>query len=166
MSPGKNDRSQEDTVDFEDPLSNYDESYSDALEQALSEQSVTEIQAQPFASVSPDTPVAEALELLSSLRVACLLVTDNDKLVGVFTDRDVLDRVTLEYVKVKDQPVSSVMTPDPDFVYETDSAGAALAVIAVTGHRHVPVLTLDGALVGVVSPQRVTAFLRGFYEAG
>ncbi|MEQ8849260.1 CBS domain-containing protein [Botrimarina sp.] len=150
--------------DFEDPLSDYSETYADALEQALSEEPVTAIQAQPFASVSPDTPISAAVELLSRLHVACLLVADGDKLLGVFTDRDVLDRVALEYDSVKDQPISTVMTPDPVFVYETDSTGAALAVIAVSGHRHVPVLTLDGSVVGVVSPHRVTGFLQSVYE--
>jgi CBS domain-containing protein len=46
------------------------------------------------------------------------------------------------------------------FAYETDSAGAALSVMAVSGFRHVPVLDVDDKIVGIVSPPRVTAFLQ------
>jgi CBS domain-containing protein len=80
--------------------------------------------------------------------------------VGVFSDRDVLDRIALEYEQVKDRPVSEFMTTDPIYAYESDSAAAALSIMAVSGVRHVPVTNIDQKVVGIVSPQRVTEFLR------
>ena len=67
------------------------------------------------------------------------------ELVGVFSDRDVLERVALEYDQVKDRPVQR--TDDrrtPWCVYESDSAAAALSIMAVSGFRHVPVTNVDG----------------------
>lgn len=149
-----------DPFEFQDPLENYDpKTYSDPLEQALAEENVTAIQSTPYASVPPETPVAEAIKRLAELHVACLLVEQEGKLVGVFSDRDLLDKVALEYDQVKDQPVSEVMTDSPVFVYETDSAGAVLSVMAVSGYRHVPVLKADNTIAGIASPQRVTEFL-------
>ena len=146
---------------FQDPLENYDPPQcDDPLEQALEEQPVSAIQAQPYAGISPDETIEAAVRKLSHENVACLLVEKDGQLVGVFSDRDILNKAALEYDHVKDQPVWQVMNADPVFVYDTDSAAAALSVMAVSGFRHVPVLNLEKKLVGIVSPQRVCRFLR------
>lgn len=155
------DTSKSSSDEFQDPLENYDPpQYDDPLEEALVEQTVASLHTQPYASVSPDTPIAEAMNQLVGNEIACLLVEDNGQLKGVFSDRDVLDKVALEYDQVKSQPISTVMTTDPIYVRESDSAAAALAVMAVAGRRHVPVLDASERLVGMVSPRRVTEFLR------
>lgn len=152
--------------EFQDPLKDYaPKEYDDALERALAEESVAAIQHEPFATVPPDMPVRAAVEKLAGLRVACLLVTEGDQLVGLVTDRDVLNRVALEYESVKDRPVREVMTTEPVFVYDTDAAAAVLTVMAIVGYRHVPVLDAQGRLVGIVSPQRVTGFLQKYLGA-
>ncbi len=154
-------RSDNDREEFVDPLANYDpKEFSDPLERALHDESVAEIKATPFECISPETTIQRAVELLASLNVACLLVSENEQLVGVFSDRDVLDRVALEYEAIKSHPVREVMTSNPIYVYESDSAAAALAVMAASGYRHVPLVDLDNHPVGIVSPQRVLMFLR------
>lgn len=146
--------------EFEDPLEDFEPPrYADRLEEALGERPVTAMQAQPFECITPDTSVDDAVHRLAEIGHACLLVADGGRLVGLFTDRDVLDRVALEYDSVRHSPVSDVMTANPVFVNDTDCAGAALYVMAVSGYRHVPVVTLEGKLTGIVSPQRVTEFL-------
>jgi CBS domain-containing protein len=152
--------------EFQDPLENYEpKTYDDPLKKALAEETVAAVRHEPYISISPDTSVHAAIEKLAGLHVACLLVEQDRKLVGVFSDRDALDKVALEYDQMKDQPVRSVMTDNPVYIYETDSPSAALAVMAVAGYRHVPVLNLGGEVVGIVSPQRVTAFLHSHFQA-
>lgn len=147
--------------EFQDPLQNYDPKvYNDALEKALAEDSVAAIQYRPVAIVSPQTTIEEAIGQLVDLQVSCLLVEDEGRLVGVFSDRDVLNRVALEFEQVKNKPVSEVMTKEPVFVYESDSSAAALSVMAVNGFRHVPVTDVKQKALGIISPHRVTAFLR------
>lgn len=155
----------EPTPAYQDPLENYEpHEYDDPIEQALAEQAVTSIQHHPFAIIPPTTSIRDAVAKLAEFHISCLLISDDeDRLVGVFSDRDVLDKVALEYERIKDEPVSSVMTPDPVFVYESDPAAAALAVTAISGFRHVPVLNMNDKVVGIVSPQRMTNFLHQFY---
>lgn len=149
-----------DVDQFVDPLDNYDpKSYSDPMEAALAESTVSEIQHTPFSVISHDTTIADAIKQMDRLEVACLMVEENNALVGIFADRDVLDRVALEYDQLASQPVSEVMTPQPVYVFEDDSAAAALSVMAISGYRHVPILNSDHEIVGIVSPQRVTKFL-------
>ena len=135
----------------------------DQLERALVEESVAAIRSQPCTVVAPDLPVERALQTLVDLEIACLLVAKDDHLIGVFTKRDVLDKVALSYDEVKDRPVSELMTRNPVFVYETDPVAAALCVMASGGHRHVPVVDTQGKITGIVSPLRVTTFLSQFF---
>ena len=146
--------------EFTDPLENYDaQTYADPLEEALDTRHVSDLHAQPCETISADATVADAVKQLTALHHACLLVEDQGKLVGLFTDRDLLDRVVLEYEEIRDQPVRSVMTAEPVFVADSDSPAAVLCVMAVSGFRHVPVLDADGAIAGIVSPRRITEFL-------
>ena len=154
-----------DRDDFQDPLENYEpRKYDDPLEQALVEEEVDAIRHAPFVTIPPSTPVHEAVEKLGGLHVACLLVAKQHRLVDVFTDRDVLTKVAFEYDKVKDQPISAVMTADPIYVNETDSAVTALSVMAQCGYRHVPVVDLNDNLTGIISPQRVLEFLQRHFS--
>ena len=147
--------------DFVDPLSNYEpRQYGDAIQEALAEETVAAIRSRPYAEISPDNTIYSALQVLAGLQVASLLVVDKGRLVGVFTERDVLERVALRFDEVKDRPVREVMTSNPVVVYESDPAGAALSAIAVAGFRRVPVVDLNGAVVGVLSPRRVFEFLQ------
>jgi CBS domain-containing protein len=151
--------------DFEDPLSNYEPAeYGDALEECLAEETVSQLQVKPYAEISPSTSVYEALQALAGLKVASVLVVDDGQLVGVFTERDALERVSPQFSEVKDAPVREVMTSNPIVVYETDPVGTAISMIAVAGYRHVPVLDIHDKVVGVVSPRRVLAFLKERYE--
>lgn len=146
--------------EFEDPLKNYSQpEHRDELERALAEETVAAIHARPFTSVSPDTTVEQALQLLADRDVACILVEEGGKLVGVFSDRDVLNKVALEYEAAKHRPVRKVMTDNPVYVHENDSSAAALCVMAVMGYRHVPVVDRDHRIVGIVTPHRITSFL-------
>jgi CBS domain-containing protein len=147
--------------EFQDPLENYDpKTYQDRLEEALAEETVAAIRSRPYAEISPDKTVYGALQALAGLKVASLLVVEDHKLVGVFTERDALERVASRYLEVKDLPVREVMTANPVVVYETDPAGAALSAIAVAGYRHVPVLDIEEKVVGVISPHRVFEFIQ------
>lgn len=151
--------------EFQDPLENYDpKTYDDPLEEALAEETIGAIQSTPFATASASATVREAIARLAKQHVACLLIEEDNKLVGVFSDRDVLDKVALEYDEVIDRPVSEVMTREPIFAFDSDFSGAVLSVMAISGYRHVPVLSSDKAIVGIVSPQRVTSFLRQFFD--
>lgn len=146
-------------TEFEDPLSNYEPTaYDSPCEQALGERLVSELNAQPMVTVSSDLTVSEAIHKLRESKISSLLVVDDEKLLGIFTERDILEQVAENFASVADQPVTEFMTKDPLVVYSSDPASTALAAIAVAGYRHVPVLDGD-AVVGILSPRRVFAFL-------
>ncbi len=146
---------------FEDPLSNYDPpAYSDPVAEALAERPVTEMRLQPFAEIAPDATVEAAVQVLATLGASSLLVIEDGQLVGIFTERDVLCRAAEQFAKVRKLPVASIMTSNPVVIHDNDPAAAALAAIAASGYRHVPVLDQEERVVGVASPRRVFRFLQ------
>jgi CBS domain-containing protein len=152
----------DDTVDS---LNNYEpRPREEPLKEVLSEETVAAIQSQPFVVIPPDTPVLRAMQTLAGLEIGCVLVGEDDRLVGIFTQRDVLDRVAEQYEQVKDLPISELMTSNLVAVYDSDPAAAALCAMAAGGYRHVPVLNMNEEIVGIVGPQRVTAFLQQYLE--
>ncbi len=162
----KKDASQEDLAAFEDPLSDYEPiQYESELHRALAEESADTIESQPFVQVKSSITIRQAIETLHRSKISSLLVVDEGRVVGIFTERDVLEKVAEQYPTLADTAVSEVMTTNPTVVYETDPAAAALAAIAVGGHRHVPVLGVDNTVHGIVSPRRVFDFVQKHYDA-
>lgn len=151
---------------FEDPLANFDpKEYESSLQEALLENTVNQIPPQPAEQIDCSASVRDAVQQLAANNVASLLVVDQDgTVVGIFTERDVLDNVAEQYDRVADHAISEVMTADPAVVYDSDPSAAAIASIAVAGHRHVPVLGVGGSLVGTLEPRHVFAFMEKYFE--
>ncbi len=151
--------------EYQDPLKDYSPAtYADELERSLCESDITEMEIKPFLAIDPGTSVEETMRLMDKIGIACLVVTEGDKLVGIFSERDILNKVAEQYEQIKDGPVRDVMTPNPVSVYETDSPAQAMNLMAVSGFRHIPILDLDENVVGILGPRRVTAFVQKHFE--
>jgi CBS domain-containing protein len=101
-------------------------------------------------AVSPTMTVASAVELLNQNKVGSVLVIDEGRLVGIFTERDVLRRVVGERRDADRTTVAEVMTRDLVVMRPTSTVGEAMKVFSERRIRHLPVLDA-GRLVGVVS---------------
>lgn len=126
---------------------------------ALDNSTVDSMETCPFAVIESTASIRRAVYTLHGLQVASLLVVDDDRLVGIITERDILERVAERYDKLAARPIRDVMTADPLVVYESDPNTTALRAIAKAGYRHVPVLNDSGNVVGIVSPRRIFSFL-------
>jgi CBS domain-containing protein len=112
-------------------------------------------------SVQADSSVREAIRLMQEHKSGAVVVLQGLKIVGIFTDRDVLERVAPDPA-VLDAPVASVMTPDPVVLREDDMMAYALNKMGVGGFRHIPVVR-DGELVGMLTGRDVLNWLMGRY---
>lgn len=100
-------------------------------------------------SVPPTSTVAGAVELMNANKVGSVLVMDGERLVGIFTERDVLRRVVGRLDPTKTQ-VSQVMTKDLVVMRPTSTVADAMAVVSEKRIRHLPVVE-EGRVVGVIS---------------
>jgi CBS domain-containing protein len=83
---------------------------------------------------------------------------DGARLAGIFTERDVLNRVSPDRSAL-DQPVSQHMTANPMVLRINDSIAYALHAMSVNGYRHLPVVDEDGHAVSIISARDVLRLL-------
>ena len=123
----------------------------DKVERSLMEDPVSLLNPKPPVTVAPSTTLKQALQaMLASDIGALLVVDDHGKLIGIFSERDLLKKVAGIHVLYADMPVRSFMTSKPVTLASTDTLAFALHKMDGGGYRHVPVLE-KGKPVGVVS---------------
>jgi CBS domain-containing protein len=94
--------------------------------------------------------VRDAAQAMRDWDVGAVLVTENGRLAGIFTERDLVNRVIACDRDPESTPLSEVMTRDPDTISPKAAALEALRLMEDGGYRHVPVVA-EGRLVGIVS---------------
>lgn len=94
--------------------------------------------------------VAEAARQMKQRNVGAMMVVDNGRLVGVFTERDALFRVVAAGLDSKTTPLSVVMTANPKCITPDRSFAHALATMHDGRFRHLPVVK-DGWPIGMLS---------------
>ena len=98
----------------------------------------------------PDTTVSQAAKLMAGRGVGAVMVTEDKKLVGIFTERDALFRVMAKGLLPEATRLSAVMTVTLQTVDPEKTLGHALLLMFEKGFRHVPVVE-HGKLIGIVS---------------
>lgn len=101
-------------------------------------------------SVEPSAMVVEALQLMADKMVGALLVMENGKLVGLFSERDYARKLALMERSSRTTEIRKVMTPDLICVGPTDTMEFCMQLMTDKHFRHLPVLE-DGELVGLIS---------------
>lgn len=102
-------------------------------------------------SLAPAASVREAARMMAEYNVAALLVTDNEHLLGIITERDISARVVAAGLPPDTTPVHQVMTPEPRWLAPDDSISEALELMRRHSFRHLPVLDDHGRPVAMVS---------------
>lgn len=113
----------------------------------------------PPVAVSVDASAAEAIEKMMEHSSGCVLVVDRDRLVGVFTERDVLCKLAARDRAPKAVPVVEVMTADPECLTLDDSLAYALHHMTVGGFRHIPLVDDQGRPTGIVAMRSIVEFM-------
>ena len=101
-------------------------------------------------SVAPDMAVNDVLSLLADKRIGAVPVIQNERVVGIMSERDMIYGIRREGPAFLDRPVSEAMTKAVITVTSNTSPLEALAMMTQRRIRHLPVVD-DGVLVGFVS---------------
>jgi len=109
-------------------------------------------------SVGPDTPVIECVRKMAREKVGALTVIEGDRLVGIFTERDALNKVLAAGIDPGSTNVAAVMTKDPYCVSLTTTVGDAMEVVLKRRFRQLPVVD-NGKLLAVVTSRNLTHWL-------
>ncbi len=115
------------------------------VRQLLAEKSANAVYA-----VHPAQMVIEALELMSSRRLGAVMVIENDRLIGIFSERDYARKGILEGRKAKTTPVTEVMTPNVFVVTPEQGIEDCMRLMSEKHIRHLPVVEND-QVIGLLS---------------
>jgi CBS domain-containing protein len=105
----------------------------------------------PAVSVRKDATVMEAVREMVARNVSATVVLDGDRLVGIFTERDVVKRVVLEKRDAATTPVSEVMTRQVATVRDDADRSSVLRTMNERHIRHLPVVDANGRVLAMLS---------------
>lgn len=147
--------------------SEYEDAYEDEdhIRGAILNTPISDLELREPILVDASTSVFDAVHAMREHHIGCVLVQKAGNLVGIFTERDVLNRVVFHN---DDQSllVESVMTKNPQTLAANESMAFALNMMCVGGYRHIPIVEPKGKVIGIMSVKDIVAFLVDLFPAG
>ena len=128
------------------------------FQRLLMEEPVSAVAGASPIALKPDSSVSEAVLLMKQSRVGCVLVVADERLAGIFTERDLLLKIVGTGKGLEGLRLHDYMTASPETVEAGDSLRVALNKMSVGGFRHIPVVA-EGRVTGLVTAKDALRFL-------
>ena len=109
-------------------------------------------------TTAAETPLQEAVDLMVKNRCGSILILDGSVLKGIFTERDLLNKVVGENLPIASLKVGDVMTQNVKTAYADDKVADCMRRMSQGRFRHLPIVDADGSLVGLLSQGDFVAF--------
>ena len=133
-----------------------------AIEASIMETSLAALHPKSPVMVPPEASVAEVIQILCEEHIGCVLVGNKDEVVGIFSERDALNRLADQYRERASLPISQFMTADPEQLDLGAPIAFALDRMSIGSFRHLPI-TRHGRLEGIISTRDILRFLSESY---
>ena len=105
----------------------------------------------PTVTVGPEDTVFTALNLLAQFDIGALLVLDQGRLVGIFSERDYARKIVLKGKASKDTPVREIMSDKLSCVTLAQTVEECMALMTDKHVRHLPVIGANHEVLGIIS---------------
>lgn len=126
---------------------------------ALALTQVGDLPPRPHARVEATAPMWQVVAEMKAKGRGAVLVEDSGKLVGIFTERDVMTRLDHADIMWSHAIVEQVMTPHPTVVRPDDSLAEALRLLTQGRRRHLPIVDAQGKTLGLLSIRDILSFV-------
>lgn len=107
--------------------------------------------------------IGEAIDMMQSLRIGGVMITQQGKLVGIVTERDILMKVVDRLEDYRSQPVSAIMTRNPTWLHPADPIVFLMHKMQVGGYRHIPIVDEEMKPLSMISLRDVLTFVLDFF---
>jgi CBS domain-containing protein len=125
------------------------------------DQRVSVLPTDDYVAVSPYTPLSQAIEVMKKDENGCVIVSDDGRVAGIFTERDLLTKVLGQNVNL-DSPISEWMQAKVETLSSEATIGDAVRLMNEKSFRNVP-LVKRGELVGSISVFDIITYLAECY---
>ena len=112
----------------------------------------------PIHSVGPDVSVTECVRTMTSKKLGALIIMDGERLIGIFTERDAMNKMLAAGRDPLNTKVSEVMTRNPYSIPPTTTVGEAMAIVTTRRFRHLPIVE-NGKVLAVISSGDLTHWM-------
>ncbi len=117
----------------------------EGLARSVMEDNLGRLEQEETITVVSETPALDVVRLMKRANSGCALVVDGGKLAGIFTEHDVLRKMTGAEARFPAMAVKDLMSPNPEVLHEQDSMAEALHKMSTGRYRHIPVRKNDGS---------------------
>ncbi len=124
---------------------------------SLSTEAVTAAYPDQPLIVEPTANVGEVMQLMRAQKTGSVLVCENGKVLGIFTERDALKLMAA--AADLSQAVSQVMSQDPVSLSADANVGEAIKMMSQGGYRHLPILSSEGKPTGLATVYGIIHYL-------
>jgi len=118
--------------------------------ESWSERKIAELMSRKAVTLSPDSSIRQAAKKMQKHAVSSIMITEHERLVGVITDRDLRNRVLADEIDPK-EPLSSIMSAKPKFIFENNRVFSALHLMLKFNIHHLPVLDEHHKALGMIT---------------
>ena len=125
------------------------------------DQRVRVLQTDDYVAVSPYTPLSQAIEAMKNDEGGCVIISDDGRVAGIFTERDLLAKVLGQEVNLE-SPISEWMQPAVETLSPEATVGEAVRLMNEKSFRNIP-LVKKGELVGSISVFDIITYLAECY---
>ncbi|HXM35819.1 MAG TPA: CBS domain-containing protein [Pyrinomonadaceae bacterium] len=115
------------------------------LARSVMENNLVQLEQELAVLVQLETPAIDVVRKMRESRAGCALVLDGAKLAGIFTEHDVLNKLTGDNARSVTIPVRELMSAQPETLRDTDSVAEALNKMSMGRYRHIPITRDDGS---------------------
>jgi len=133
-----------------------------STENSLRQRKIRHLDLAPLVCVDVESSLRDVVNTMQSQRVGCVLVTENGKLAGIFTERDLVFKVMGEIVEYS-RAVREFMTAWPKTLHPDDSVADAIQLMDEGGYRDIPLVNEEGGLLGRLAVSTIIHFLAENY---
>lgn len=124
------------------------------IERTLLHTALEELSTKEYVEIAADTSIHQAINLMNEKGHHCAMVVEGDSVIGILTERDILQKYAHQYQGNANAPVREFMTSNPVSLRSEDPIVFGINRMMVGGYRHIP-LQRDGKLTGMVSVRDV-----------
>lgn len=126
---------------------------------ALAIAQVCDLPPRPHVTVDVADPMWKVVDAMKSKNRGAVLVTEDRRLVGIFTERDLVSRIDHDDALWSHVIVRDVMTPHPTVVRPYESVAEAMRLLIQGRRRHLPVVDDKGAILGLLSIRDILTYV-------
>ena len=135
------------------------------LVETFQQEPITDLDLSHYCVAEVDSTVMEVMSQMRTAGCTCTLVTAENRVVGIFTNRDVMRKV-IGQPDIREQPIGSVMSLSPRTIRDNATAAEALSLMDTLHLRNLPVVSEKGELVGNFTHYSILRLLADAFPEG